>query len=214
MGSLDPVAFDIETSGLDSGAVITVAGLATDIGAWLGLNTTGRDADPSRLEAAVERRSGSNVRVAVFPDERGLLEGIEAFATERIDGDRQYLTAYNGERWRGGFDLPFLRRACASHSTEWPFPDVAYADTMDAVERFHTGDDDLAGAYEALIGGDHPDPFADSASAVSSHESGDWVALLLHNLADIERTREIAVLAGAYVPKSDFRMKSLQPPDV
>lgn len=174
MGSLEPVAFDIETSGLDPQAELTVAGFATEVGSWLGLNTTGRDADPSRLETVVGRRSGSNVRVAAFPDERELLEGIVRFAAERVDSDRQYLTAYNGECWRDGFDLPFLRRACVKRGVEWPFPEVAYADTMDAVERFHTGGaSDLAGAYQALVGGDSPDPFEDSASAVSSHESGD-----------------------------------------
>jgi hypothetical protein len=50
---------------------------------------------------------------------------------------------------------------------------------------------DLAGVYDALIGGEDCDPFDDSASAVAAHEDGDWVPLLLHNLADIERTREV-----------------------
>jgi len=214
MGALSPVAFDIETTGLDPAAELTVAGFATEVGAWLGLNTAGRDADGSRLEAAVAEPSGATVRVTVVPDETSLLERVASFATERIDADRQYLTAYNGERWRDGFDLPFLRRACARRAVEWPFADVAYADTMDAVERFHTGGaSDLAGVYDALVGGDHPDPFGDSASAVARHEAGDWVPLLLHNLADVERTRELAVLAGRYVPKSDFRMKSLRPPE-
>ncbi len=35
MGALDPIAFDIETSGLEPGSVITVAGLATDMGACI-----------------------------------------------------------------------------------------------------------------------------------------------------------------------------------
>lgn len=52
MGALDPIAFDIETSGLEHGAVITVVGLATDMGAWLALNTTGRDAAAARVERA------------------------------------------------------------------------------------------------------------------------------------------------------------------
>lgn len=214
MGNLSPVAFDIETSGLDPGSVITVAGLATEMGAWLALNTTGREADANRLANDVEHESGSNVRVSVFQDEERLLTGLRDFASKTIDGDRHYVTAYNGERWRGGFDLPFVRSACVRRDEPWPFPDVAYADTMTMVDRFDTGDHgDLVGVYDALVGTESCDPFEDSASAVSAHESSEWVPLLLHNLADIKRTRELAGLAGRYVPKSDFRMKNLSPPD-
>jgi hypothetical protein len=214
MGNLSPIAFDIETSGLGSEAVVTVAGLATDLGACLALNTTGRDADGSRLANAVEHESGSNVRVSVFRDERDVLAGVADFATATIDEDRHYVTAYNGERWRGGFDLPFVRRACARCDVEWPVPDVAYADAMDMVEGFYTGDaDDLVGVYEVRGGGDACDPFDDSERAVTTHADGDCTPLLLHNLSDIERTRELASLAGRYVPKSDFGMKNLQPPD-
>lgn len=214
MGSLTPVAFDLETSGLESRAVITVVGLATDMGAWLGLNTAGRDADAARLAEAVEQESGTTVRLFVHPDERALLVALGEFATARLDGDQQYLTAYFGETYTDGFDLPFLRRACVRCSVDWPFPDIAYADVRTVMQRFTTEADDLAGVYDELIGGDHCDPFADSERAVTAHEAGEWVPLLLHNLADVERTRELALLAGRYVSRSDFRMKALGPPDV
>lgn len=214
MGNLTPIAFDIETSGLSPGSVVTVAGLTTDMGSWLVLNTTGRDAHPDRLATEVEHQSGSNIRVSVFTNEESLLTGLRDFATKVIDDDRHYLTAYNGERWRGGFDLPFVRSACVRRDTAWPFPSVAYADTMNMVERFDTGDaSDLVGVYDALVGKESCDPFEDSVRAVEAHESGEWVPLLLHNLADVERTRELAVLAGRYVPRSDFKMKNLSPPD-
>lgn len=215
MGNLTPIAFDIETSGLEPGSVITVAGLATDLGSWLALNTTGRETDPDRLAAEMEHQSGSNVRLTAYENESDLLDGLAAFAGDHVDGDRHYITAYNGEVWRGGFDLPFLRSSCVRRDAPWPFPDMAYADVMTMVERFDTGDEkSLVGVYEALIGNDHADPFDDSKQAVAAHEDGDWVPLLLHNLADIERTRELALLAGRYVPKSDFRMKNLSPPDI
>lgn len=214
MGNLSPVAFDIETSGLEPGSVITVAGLATDMGAWLALNTAGQEADAGRLMTQLEHESEMNVRVSVFEDEERLLVGFRDFATRTINDDRHYLTAYNGERWNGGFDLPFLRSACVRRDVSWPFPDLAYADTMDMVGRFHTGDvKDLVGVYDALIGEVDYDPFDSSKSALSTHKKGEWLPLLLHNLADILRTRELAVLAGRYVPRSDFRMKNLSPPD-
>jgi hypothetical protein len=90
---------------------------------------------------------------------------------------------------------------------------MAYADTMDMMKRFYTGDTkDLVGVYDALISKDSCDPFVDSGSAVAAFNRGDWLPLLLHNLADIERTQKLALLAGRYIPKSDFQMKSLTPP--
>ncbi|TYL36991.1 hypothetical protein CV102_19765 [Natronococcus pandeyae] len=73
---------------------------------------------------------------------------------------------------------------------------------------------DLEGVDDDLGGGEHCDSFDESASAVAAHEAGEWERLLLHNLADIERTRELAVLAGQYVCKSDFRTKNLAPPGI
>jgi hypothetical protein len=132
---------------------------------------------------------------------------------DHIDGDGNYLTAYNGETWNGGFDLPFLRTSCVKHNVEWPFPDMAYADMFSVIDRFNTNDtNDLVGVYDQLIGGDTCDPFSDSSKAVDAFHNNNWDSLLLHNIADIHRTRELAVLAGRYVPKSDFSMKNLSPP--
>lgn len=213
MGSLDPVAFDIETSGLDESAVVTVAGFAHDLGCWLVLNADGRDADEGALESALEECAGRPATLTVREDERELLRAVGGFAADRLDGDRHYLTAYNGERWSGGFDLPFLRSACLRTDVRWPFGDLPYADTMDAVERFDTNDRrDLVGVYDALVGADTPDPFDDSEEAVAAFENGDWRPLLKHNLADVERTLELARLAGRFVARSDFSMKNLAPP--
>ena len=97
MGDLTPTALDTEISGLDSGSVITVAGLTLDLGSWLALNTTWRDTDADRLEAELEYASGSNVRVAVYHSEADLLRGLDAFASDHLDDDHHYLTAFSGE---------------------------------------------------------------------------------------------------------------------
>lgn len=70
------------------------------------------------------------------------------------------------------------------------------------------------GGYDELVAGDRCDLFDESESAVAAHENGEWEQLLLQNLADIERTRDLAVLAGRYVAKSDFKMKSFTPLDL
>ena len=213
MGDLDPIAFDIETSGLDDSAVLTVAGFASTLGEVIVLNTGSREANGPALEQALSEYSSSGVDVLMAADEAELLAAVNQIATERLDADRHYLTAYNGETWKGGFDLPFLRTACISHDLDWPFPNMAYADVFEFVDRFDTnGQNDLCGVYDELIGTPSCDPFDDSGSAVDAFENAEWEPLLLHNLADIQRTLELALLAERYVPRSDFQMKNLSPP--
>ena len=213
MSNLDPIAFDIETSGFDDDAVITVAGFAHDLGESLICNLDGRTADRTTLVTALDDHSDRTVQLELVDDEQALLEAVATFATHQLDGDRHYLTAFNGETWSGGFDLPFCRTRFLRHGMDWPFGDVAYADMMQIVDRFDTNDQsDLVGVYDALIGDQTCDPFEDSAQAVDAFEDGNWLPLLKHNLADIQRTRELADLAGRFVARSDFNMKNLEPP--
>lgn len=210
---LDPIAFDIETSGLDEEAVITVAGFAHSVGVSLILNVDDQDADHTALTNKLEYHAKGAVSLYIADNEQELLEAISEIATSQIDGDRHYLTAYNGETWNGGFDLPFCRTRFLNHDMEWPFQDLAYADMMETIERFETHDQrDLVGVYDQLIGNPTCDPFEDSGEAVDAFEAAEWLPLLKHNLADIQRTRELAQLADRFVPQSDFGMKNLQPP--
>lgn len=214
MGDLTPLAFDIETTGLGPDAAITVAGIDAPPGAWLVLNTDGRPADAPTLEQALATIDARGPEVVVVDREAQLLEVLGTLVADRVDPDGHYLVAYNGERWRGGFDLPHLRRRCLAHDVPWPFVDLAYVDVLDVVERIATGDaSDLVTVYDQLVGGTRGDPFADSTGAVDAWDDGAWADLLAHNLADVRRTRELAVLAERYVPRSDFNMKRLDPPD-
>jgi hypothetical protein len=69
----------------------------------------------------------------------------------------------------------------------------------------------LAAVYEVLCDGrfGEIDPFADSAEAVTAFDEGRFTALVLHNVADILRTRALGRLAQRYCSKSDFSVKSL-----
>ena len=145
MSDLAPVAFDIETSGFDEDAVITVAGFAHDLGASLICNTGGRELpDQTELATALDRECTGTVQLQCVAGETELL--------------------------------------------------------------------DLVGVYETLIGESTCDPFEESGTAVTAFENEDWLPLLKHNLADIQRTGELATLAERFVPKSDFKMKNLAPP--
>jgi hypothetical protein len=223
---LTPVAIDIETTGFAVDDHVTVAGLVLPLGCRVFCNTAGRELPPD-LEQTIRDRIEPHVVLTTHHSEQTLLADMETFVRERLAGDDNCLVAYNGERYRGGFDFPFLRTRTAAQNVAWPFVDLAYADLQPLVEtRFNTvvpadGDQedhteiaDLCGAYEALIGGGLTDidPFEESSEAVRAFDSGAFDDLLMHNIADILRTQALAEMAEQYCATSDFRLKSLTPP--
>ena len=216
---LQPVAFDIETTGFTVEDEVTAVGFELPLGVRLFLNTDGRPTESS-LETTLGEAADVHVQLSTHTDEAALLAALSAFVADSV-ADRDYLlVAYNGERWQSGFDLPFLRTRYAAHDDGWPFVDVPYADLMPIFERrFQTvrayGErvSDLGGVYEAVIDGDlgDLDPFADSEAAVEAFESGEFEALLGHNLADVRRTARLAGLAERFCSKAEFNVKSLTP---
>ena len=218
MTALEVVAFDIETTGFDVTDEVTVIGFALPLGCRVFVRgDEGTDAEV--VAATVGDAVGEAVSVSVHASEAGLLRAVGEFAAERINGADVLVVAYNGERWRGGFDLPFLRTRLAATGVAWPFRDVPYADVLPVVEKlFNTSrdgesHDDLVGAYAALVGDgvNAADPFADSVEAVTAFAEGRTTALVQHNAVDVLRTRAVTLLAEQYCSKSDFKLKSLTP---
>lgn len=210
---LDTVAFDIETTGLAVQDQVTVVGFDAASGSRIFL-TTGEMRCPPDLEAQVDEAVNGQVALSVHETERALLAETRAFVASTLAEQRVKITAYNGEGWNGGFDLPFLRTRLSQHGIDWPFAELPYVDAMDVFKRrFNTVDDSLPDVYAELIGGEltRLDPFTDSAEAVDAWEQGNFEALVTHNLADIRRTRALMDLAERYCSKSDFSMKSLDP---
>lgn len=215
---LEQVAFDIETTGFDVDDEVTTVGFALPMGVRVFVQTGGSDA--SRVGSRVEERvSGTVVSVSTHAAERSLLVAVAEFVSERLRDDDVLLVAFNGERWRGGFDVPFLRTRCALLDVPWPFVDVPYADVMPVVtNRFNTtvnGEQvsDLAGTYDVLCDGSHGDvdPFDESVEAVTAFRDGRFAVLVQHNVADVLRTRALGRVAERYCSKSEFRVKSLTP---
>ena len=213
MSDLKTVAFDIETTGFETSDRLTVLGFDTAISSRVFLNT-GDDPVPSGLEDRLNSELRTPLTLSTHESESALLEGMATFV-ESTFADREFkLVAYNGDTWNGGFDLPFLRTRLTTHDIGWPFADLPYVEVLDVFEsRFNTSEDTLDGVYEELIGdglGDL-DPFADSAEAVTAWKTRDFEPLVLHNVADIRRTRTLMDLAERYCSTSDFSMKSLEP---
>jgi uncharacterized protein YprB with RNaseH-like and TPR domain len=220
MGSqLTPIAFDIETTGFETDALVTVVGFSLPIGCRVLLNTGGRSVDEAAMEHRLEETFETTLKLSSHQSEAELLEAVTSFAAESLTPREYLLVAYNGERYRNGFDLPFLRTRYALQDVPWPFVDLPYADVMPIFQhRFNTqlGDGaaaDLETVYETLVGRGLTvvDPFETSQEAVTAFEAGDFERLIQHNAADILRTRALASLAERYCGKSDFNLKSLTP---
>ncbi|WP_277543670.1 ribonuclease H-like domain-containing protein [Haloarcula laminariae] len=213
MTDLKTVAFDIETTGFATTDQLTVIGFDAAISSRVFLNT-GEQTSPSQLEQRLNEELETPITLSVHDSEAALLEAMTAFVDATIADQECKLVAYNGDTWNGGFDLPFLRTRLTAHDLGWPFAELPYVEVLDVFEsRFNTTEDTLDGVYEELIGTglSDVDPFTDSAAAVTAWENGNFEQLVLHNIADIRRTRALMELAERYCSKSDFSMKSLDP---
>lgn len=213
------VSFDIETTGFSLSEMVTTMGLVLPLGCRVFLNTEGRSVEEESVEARLESKFETPVNLSAHHDEREMFIAFESFADERLAPGDYLIAAYNGDRFRSGFDLPFLRSRLSLLDTEWPFVNVPYTDLLPIFDaRFNTniGEDevkDLERVYDALVGGKltAADPFDDSSEAVEAFHRGDFEALLQHNVADILRTDALASLAERYCSRSEFKLKSLTP---
>jgi uncharacterized protein YprB with RNaseH-like and TPR domain len=213
-------ALDIETTGTAPEDRITVIGIDVPMGSCLFLNTDGRE-----YSEAISERLGDEfarvVNITAHESERALLEGFRAFVTERFAGrdgsdrDEFKYAAYNGETWKGGFDLPFIRTRCRKHDLDWPLQGP-YIELIDVIgNRFNVSDRSLETTYGELVGEglNTRDPFDESGEAVRNWKKGKFEPLLRHNLVDIRRTRDLVAVAERYCSRSHFSMRSLEPID-
>lgn len=213
MTQLTTIAFDIETTGFQAGDKLTVVGFDSAVSSQVFLNTDGTTSQAG-LADQLNNTLETPVQLSLHDSEQELLNELATFVTSTLTQRDAKLVAYNGERWNGGFDLPFLRTRLCTHGIEWPFGTLPYVDVMDVFEtRFNTSEDTLSGVYEELIdaGMNELDPFIDSSEAVTAWKEGAYEPLIIHNIADIRRTRALMELAEQYCSKSDFSMKSLDP---
>ena len=214
---LDLVAVDIETTGFGVHDVVTVLGFELPLGARVFCHTG--DETVADLGTTLQSQLSRPLVCSTHDSEAELLAAVTEYADDRLLNDDALITAYNGETWSGGFDLPFLRTRYALQDVAWPFQGLPYADLLPLIsDLFNTtvdGDDqaDLVTAYDVLCDGslDELDPFEDSGEAVEAFEAGRFEPLVLHNLSDIGRTRALGLLAQRYCSKSDFQLKSLTP---
>lgn len=267
-------AFDIETTGFGAHDTLTTLTLEDDGVYHIWINADGRDVSVSDIRDTVEGESGENVRLYVAEDAEEMLISVGTYIEDNFD-NLDILVAYNGETWKGGFDLQFLRTACLRNGVEWILNGVNYMDIYPIFgkkNRFNTtvpshkgmkkdtlkefadwmgveydssmskkeiqmavadtqydfrkvnewadevgcediptyNYDDQVGVYQALTDKVHTyDPWTDSANAVTAFHDGDFAELILHNLADVVKTKELTDMAIAAVSQDDLSLKSL-----
>lgn len=221
MTSLTFIPFDIETTGFAITDEVTVAGFALPLGCRVFARHAGGVVDgDTAAERVSERLPGeTHLVVSVHETEAELLAAVGEFAAERLRDRERLLVAYNGETYRGGFDLPFLRTRLARLDLAWPFAELPYADLLPVIrDRFNTTRDgeahtDLDSAYAALCDGqlDEFDPFAESGAAVTAFDEGRLADVVQHNVVDVKQTAALGRLAQRYCSKSDISLKSLTP---
>jgi hypothetical protein len=214
------VAWDIETTGFEESDVITTSGFHyPDGNATLILNTCGATVDADSLQNRLEGQTGVEVDLICTRSEEALIEAMRTEMFERFDREYNRLVAYNGDRWyfKGGFDCPFLRRRCLEHERKWVFRGIVFSDLYEMVQRrINTvranggGEsepvDDLVGAHDILCSPESdPDPFDDSAEAVECYENRRFGPLMMHNLADVIKTSQMADALERVVPPGDWR---------
>ena len=127
----------------------------------------------------------------------------------------------SSRRHAGVFNTTLARRDTTERDAAGATDDPSTAGERDGDDSEHAAASDagaeqvtrrdLDGVYETLCDGQvgDLDPFADSAEAVAAFAEARFVELVLHNVADILRTRALGVLAHRDCSKSDFAVKSL-----
>lgn len=134
------VLFDIETTGFDLQSEVTCLTLYMDETFHMFVNLPdNHDFDREHLLHVIddiEDLSEFNFRCHTTDSEKELLNTVNDFANQNIEWDEYYITAYNGEVWKGGFDLSFLRTVAARYdNASTPFAGLYYIDLYPVFQK-------------------------------------------------------------------------------
>lgn len=123
------VPFDIETTGFEVNDKVTTLTFYVDNTYYVFVNTGEHTVSEEAIEERLlqENKIG-DAEVYALETERELLIKSNSIVGNIIEWDEYYITAYNGELWRGGFDLAFLRTVAARYDIETPFSGLYYID--------------------------------------------------------------------------------------
>lgn len=122
------VPFDIETTGFEINSKLTTITTYLDGTYFIYINNEFEDIDDvDSLESTLDR-SVDDTNIKICEGEQNVLEEFSSDIEDITETYDYYLVAYNGERWRGGFDLSFLRTVAQRHGMDNLFSGRYYID--------------------------------------------------------------------------------------
>lgn len=132
LDELTLVAGDIETTGLCGDDEITALTLSDGDEFVVFLNAGEDASDVSATTIQTELVDtvpvDATFRGVVCGSSAALLDSAREYITESYDAETTLFVFYNGETWRGGFDLSFIRSVCLREACEFPFTGYGYLD--------------------------------------------------------------------------------------
>lgn len=129
-------AFDIETEGTRATNKMTTLTLEDD-GEFVVFARApdGEPANPPSLEDRVEMKTGESIALVPCESQAEILTECRTYIEDNFSLERDILTAYNGETYRGGFDLKFLRTVAIREGIpeQFPFTNYPFTDVYDVI---------------------------------------------------------------------------------
>lgn len=132
--------FDIETTGRLWDDEVNLLGIRKNGVTTVFTRTDAPSDDITLDEDALEATTEETVDVRRCKDEQALFERSRRYVGELFDGETIFV-AYNGETYKGGFDLAFLRMRAEQYDMEHPFKGVRFFDPYEPIAqkgRLHT----------------------------------------------------------------------------
>lgn len=124
------VPFDIETTGFSIDDKITTITIYIDGKYGVFVNKQDKDIiKEDDMEDNIKENSEiENIEMFYKESEEEVLKGFSSVIEDNISTYDYYLVAYNGERWKGGFDLSFIRTAAQKYDINSVFNGRYYID--------------------------------------------------------------------------------------
>lgn len=124
-------AFDIETTGLCASDEISTICLHNNENSHVWYQG-GDMNDPGSVEDVVD----TEVHIYQFKNEHDMVDNWMGMISVM---ENPLLTGWYAEVWKGGFDIPFIRNACARNGLSWDIEGVEYIDLQEIFDkRFNT----------------------------------------------------------------------------
>jgi uncharacterized protein YprB with RNaseH-like and TPR domain len=100
------------------------------------IETTGFECDKKVIAFALEELNGNGFSVSnKWPDDDARILDMFADKIDEYRRDKYQICTYNGENWKGGFDIPFLRTQFLINDIHWAFAGMRHLDLYPLIDK-------------------------------------------------------------------------------